>query len=362
MNPNKQVGFSEQDVIITLLLVTNTTLDIELAALKKMTEKHSSTAVIAGAVAFYFVISISTVFANKYILSSNEYTFPAMTMTLVQLVFAVILQTISHPIVPNFIPKPEFDLERAKQIAPLSILFIGMLVFNNLCLQVADVLLYQIARSLSICFTALFVYVLHHQKTSMNVLYCCGVVLIGYIIGVVGKSNLEQVGFTWLGVFYGLLSSAFVALYGIFVKSRMQIVSNQWVLMLYNNIISGVLLFVVCLVTGDFSEALNSPHLYDGRFIFVLIISSILGYLINVATFLQINVTSSLTHTISGTCKACVQSLLGAVVFGDQLDSTSVLGTFISIFGSMAYTIVKGRESAPKVENQEQSTNPSDKV
>ncbi|KAF0974391.1 hypothetical protein FDP41_006423 [Naegleria fowleri] len=317
------------------------------------TDKPHSNAIIAGAVAFYFIISISTVFANKYILNSNEYEFPAMTMTLVQLVFAVVLQAASHPLFPNFIPKPEFSSEKAKQIAPLSLLFIGMLVFNNLCLQVADVLLYQIARSLSICFTALFVYVLHKQTTSLNVLYCCGVVLAGYIIGVIGKANLEKVDFTWLGVFYGLLSSAFVALYGIFVKSKMQLVSNQWVLMLYNNILSSILLTVICLVTGDFGEALASPHIKEPRFIFVLIVSSILGYLINVATFLQINVTSSLTHTISGTCKACVQSLLGAVVFGDKLDAVSVLGTFISIFGSMAYTIVKGREtSVPKSSEQ----------
>ncbi|EFC50835.1 predicted protein [Naegleria gruberi] len=326
-----------------------------------MTEKHYSTSIIASAVAFYFVISLSTVFANKYILSSKEYTFPAMTMTLVQLVFAIILQAASHPILPNFIPAPEFNMDRAKQIAPLSILFIGMLVFNNLCLQVADVLLYQIARSLSICFTALFIYVLHKQTTSLNILYCCGVVLIGYIIGVLGKAGLDGMDFTWLGVIYGLLSSAFVALYGIFVKSKMQLVSNQWVLMLYNNIISSVLLFIICLVTGDLSEALSSPHITDTRFIFILIVSSVLGYLINVATFLQINVTSSLTHTISGTCKACVQSLLGAVVFGDKLDSVSVVGTFISIFGSMAYTIVKGRETAPKVESTPQQS-PENKV
>ena len=107
------------------------------------------------------------------------------------------------------------------------------------------------------------------------------------------------------------------------------------------------------MVTGDLTEALNSPHLSDSRFILILIVSSILGYLINVATFLQIHVTSSLTHTISGTCKACVQSLLGGLVFGDKLDAISVIGTFISIFGSMAYTIVKGRESAPKANNSE---------
>ncbi|KAL9653469.1 hypothetical protein ABK040_002103 [Willaertia magna] len=321
--------------------------------------------VVAGAVTFYFVISISTVFANKYILNSNNYTFPAMTMTWVQLIFAVILQIVSHPIVPDYIPKPELNYDRVKMITPVSLLFIGMLVFNNLCLQVADVLLYQIARSLSICFTALFVFLLYRQKTSLNVLFCCGIVLVGYIIGVVGKANIEQVNFTWLGVIYGLLSSMFVALYGIFVKSRLQVV-DQWVLMLYNNIISSVILSVICLITGDFGLALASKHLTDIRFIFILIVSSVLGYLINVATFLQIHVTSSLTHTISGTCKACVQSLLGAFVFGDKLDAISVLGTFISIFGSMAYTIVKGRESAPKpsdvrkdeeVDNQTSSPN-----
>ena len=50
-------------------------------------------------------------------------------------------------------------------------------------------------------------------KTSLNAMACCGVVMAGFVIGSAGEINFSLIG--WL---FGIASSFFVALYGIYVK------------------------------------------------------------------------------------------------------------------------------------------------
>jgi GDP-fucose transporter C1 len=62
------------------------------------------------------------------------------------------------------------------------------------------------------------------QKTSWRTLQACCVVIIGFLIGSEGEVN-----FSWIGVFFGILSSIFIALHGIFVKKGLLVVNNnEW--------------------------------------------------------------------------------------------------------------------------------------
>lgn len=82
----------------------------------------------------------------------------------------------------------------------------------------------QVARSLSINFTILFTYVILGKKTSTPALVACFIVFMGFVIGSYGEIN-----FSWAGVVYGVGSSAFVALYGIYVQKTLAAVdNNQW--------------------------------------------------------------------------------------------------------------------------------------
>lgn len=99
-----------------------------------------------------------------------------------------------------------------------------MLATNNMCLQYVEVTFYQVARSLSIVFNILFTYTILGQSTSQSAMMTCGIVFVGFIAGSYGEIN-----FSWEGLFYGVTSSAFVALYGIYVKKTLPVVDNdQW--------------------------------------------------------------------------------------------------------------------------------------
>lgn len=62
---------------------------------------------------------------------------------------------------------------------------------------------------------------------------CCGVVVLGFVIGSWAELNFSLIGWS-----FGILSSAFVALYGIFVKRALNVLNNDSdLLLVYNTIL-----------------------------------------------------------------------------------------------------------------------------
>jgi len=201
------------------------------------------------------------------------------------------------------VPPFEFDLEIAKEIIPLSLIYVGMLAFNNLCLKYVEVTFYQVARSLSIVFNILFTYVLLGKDTSMNAIVSCLIVFAGFFVGAYGEIN-----FSWEGIFYGVGSSCFVALYGIYVKKKLTILdNNEWRLLHYNTTLAILILLPLVWLSGEMSF-LDDPEIHflgEVSFWNIMTITAVAGFLINIAIFLQIKVTTPLTNTISGTAKVC---------------------------------------------------------
>ena len=159
----------------------------------------------------------------------------------------------------------------------------------------------QVARSLSIVFNILFTYILLGKDTSMSALFSCVIVLAGFFVGAYGEIN-----FSWEGIFYGVSSSCFVALYGIYVKKKLLIVdNNEWRLLHYNTFLATIVLFPLVWLSGEFSF-LDAPEIHflgDLYFWGIMTVTAIAGFLINIAIFLQIKFTTPLTNTISGTAK-----------------------------------------------------------
>jgi GDP-fucose transporter C1 len=101
-----------------------------------------------------------------------------------------------------------------------------------------------VARSLTICFTILFTKTILNTDTSTLAISASGIVMLGFILGkfFVCRSfginilvcffkkmlgSVSEVNFSMLGVVFGVLSSMFVSLYGIYVKKVMAAVDND---------------------------------------------------------------------------------------------------------------------------------------
>eukprot|EP01080_Neovahlkampfia_damariscottae_P003092 gene3092-5262_t len=321
--------------------------------------------IILGVVSFYFVISIAIVFMNKFLMSNEKHKFPyPLTMTWYQLLVATLCCVLIYPMNKktqylSFLPDLEFSIEKAVRLLPLSLIFVGMVGFNNVTLKFVGISFYQVARSLTIVFSIIFSYIIMGVPTSLQCIGACGVVILGYVLGNIGEVQVIDVNAQFLiGVIFGLLASAFVALNSIYVKKYLKDVLNgdQWLLSLYNNVLSLFILGPLALFF-EYDGVKKVDFLFNPTFIMNMSITAFLGWLINIAVYLQIKYTSPLTNSISGTAKACTQTLLAIMFLNEASTFMKVFGIILCIGGSFLYGSLKQQENNKAIKDK-QSTLP----
>ena len=162
-----------------------------------------------------------------------------------------------------------------------------------------------------------------------------------------------------LGVISGVLASLCVALFAIFTKRVLPTVDNNiWRLQYYNNLNALLLLLPLIFITGELSDLLNFKYWTSPYFWFMMILAGIFGIAIGYVTSLQIQVTSPLTHNVSGTAKACAQTILACVVYSEAKSFWWWISNVMVLGGSSAYTYVRMLEmkSNSAVENKKKNT------
>lgn len=105
---------------------------------------------------------------------------------------------------------------------PLSVIFVGMITFNNLCLKYVEVSFYNVARSLTIVFNVVFTFFILGDKTSLKTCGCLLIVIVGFFVGSEGEVN-----FSLMGTAFGVLSSVFVCLNAIYTSKVMPLVDKD---------------------------------------------------------------------------------------------------------------------------------------
>ncbi|XP_019742578.1 GDP-fucose transporter 1 [Hippocampus comes] len=302
---------------------------------------------IAAVVAMYWFVSITMVFLNNHLLDNHDLDAP-LFVTFYQCVVTVVLcwlMQLLSAVCPQLIdfPSVKFDVKTSREVLPLSVVFISMITFNNLCLKHVGVAFYTVGRSLSTVFNVLLSYVVLRQTTSFKAISCCGIILGGFWLGVDQEGIAGSL--SWSGVFFGVVASACVSLNAIFTKKVMPAVdANIWKLSYYNNINACILFLPLILVFGEVGRITRFSRLTDLWFWAMMTLGGVFGFAIGYVTGLQIKYTSPLTHNVSGTAKACAQTVI-AVLYNSS--SKTVLwwtSNMLVLGGSSAYTWIKSRE------------------
>ena len=85
----------------------------------------------------------------------------------------------------------------------------------------------------------------------------------------------------------------------------------------------------------------NNFVFYNMNFWAITVCAGIFGFLINFASYIQIKFTSPLSHNVSGTAKAAVQTVIALIIFQNPVTAKGMLGVIIVVVGSFAYSRVK---------------------
>ncbi|XP_014670767.1 PREDICTED: GDP-fucose transporter 1-like [Priapulus caudatus] len=246
---------------------------------------------------------------------------------------------------PNVITFPEFkiDLTIARQVLPLSVVFVAMMTFNNLCLKYVGVAFYYVGRSLTTVFNVALTYVILKEITSVKSVLCCLTIIAGFLLGV-DQENVTGT-LSVIGVVFGVLASLCVSLNAIYTKKVLPCVGdNIWSLTLYNNVNASICFLPLILLSGEAAVVASFSHLRSPTFWTLMTISGVFGFAMGYVTGFQIQVTSPLTHNISGTAKACAQTLLAVGYYKEVKSLLWWISNAVVLVGSMAYTHVRRQE------------------
>ncbi|KAK8857806.1 hypothetical protein M9Y10_012900 [Tritrichomonas musculus] len=310
------------------------------------------------AVSFYMTVSIGLVFLNRLVLTNKTEKAGALFVSWYQFVVAyviIIIITTFCPNVPllNLFPPIRYQWSVVTKVLPVSFTYLMMIGFNNKCLEYVSVSGYQIVRSLTIMFNIILTFMILHNKTSLRCCLACGGVVVGFLCGVEGEVNLSL-----KGAIFGVCSSFFVALYSIVVKKVMGLLDdNEYLLIEYNTPIAIILLIPIVWYSGEFDVLTKGM---SAKFWGMQTLAGVVGFIINIAIFLNIKYTTPLTHNLSGTVKACLQTLLAFVVFpgSETMTTMKFIGTVLVIGFSAYYAYVRKTEMKQKYEQSMADSKP----
>lgn len=297
---------------------------------------------VAAVVGFYIFSSITMIMVNKAVL--NQTGLPLFFLW-GQLVLAVVILRAASMGGVLHLPPVTFAL--LKSVAPLIAINVVGLILNTLCLQNIDAVMYQVARSLILPMTVAMSPLLQRQRISPAVLGCCVIISLGFIIGIFGERTFQV---SASGIVFGVLSSFTTALHSFIIKNSFQSVKHNGAfdLVYYNNLFSAIFLAPILFLEVDqlrsFASAGGWPAVRV--FLFGTTIAGATGLLINLAGFLQIKVTSPVTHTVSSAARGVLQTLAARVVLGEAITLARSIGIAVTLVGSCAYSIVKSKENA----------------
>lgn len=174
------------------------------------------------------------------------------------------------------------------------------------------------------------------SKPSNRVVIAAVIVTAGFLLGVAPSTMVPaNVAPSSLSLFYGVLSSLFIAFHAVLIKSSLPYCNNSTIQLAYwTNLGSAISLLPFVLLHRELSvlEDLIHDSNWDGQvFLWGSIVTGLFGFLLCVAGLLSIKVTSPITHMFSSVSRLTVyKELIGVILFLQA--ARSVIQTLLGVW------------------------------
>lgn len=232
---------------------------------------------------------------------------------------------------------------------------VGVLA-KTFCLAAVDASFYQIARGLLLPFTLLLSYLFLPSKYATFPPLALGgasIVIFGFGIGMV--SDMNKMLTSSRGLFLGVGSSMTTAIESIVVKrfvgARAKETGEGVIQMVWmSNVIALGLYVPVLVMSGELSDpaiqallfpstSSSSASLIGSRsadFLYTCTLTGLCSFLLTLATFLQIRITSPVTHMIVTAARGVAQSAFAVILLPGETIDKGRIGSMACILGGSA--------------------------
>jgi len=234
------------------------------------------------------------------------------------------------------------------QLLHLAAAYVAYIVLCNLNLNMNPVGFYQISK-IAVAPAILLINAMFYRKSSnRRVIASIAVVCLGVGLATVSDPEISS---NFSGLLVGLGSVVATAMYQIWageVQKELSLGSMQ-LLNEYVPLASSLLGVIVVLFEplGIFSGSDGTIIGYNYTFgaVFAILLSAVLGLLVNLSTFLVIGATSSLTYNVVGHIKTIIILAGGVIFFGDTMSGKKSCGILFAMGGIIWYSWIKLSET-----------------
>ncbi|CAN6178389.1 unnamed protein product [Urochloa humidicola] len=289
------------------------------------------------ALTFNFVIAVGIIMANKMVMGTVGFNFP-VALSLIHYLFAMVLMAVLKALYLLPVAPPS-------KSTPFSSLFAlgAVMSFStglaNISLKHNSVGFYQMAKIAVTPTIVVAEFVLFKKKVSLQKVITLVVVSFGVAVATV--TDLE---FNFFGACVALAWIIPSAVNKILWSNLQQ--SGNWtaLALMWKTTPITIFFFIILMPLLDPPGLLSFN--WDFKNSSAIIISALLGFLLQWSGALALGATSALAHVVLGQFKTIVIMLSGYLVFNSDPGFTSLCGAVIALVGMSVYTYLGMEESA----------------
>lgn len=301
---------------------------------------------VTATVLFHSACAISVTLISKSALNGVE--LPVLLLALQTAVQVSLLSLIGRPLGWIRFRRPILVW---KAVFPLCIARLVGILAKTFCLAAVNASFYQIARGLLLPFTLLLSYLLLRPRpyNPPISLAGCALVMSGFGTGMV--TDLQTMLTSYKGMVLGIGSSFTTAVESVVVKKFVgKGDEGMWQLVWMSSCVQLLLYIPLLFISGELAIFINLRVATAGgtldpsvlpQFGRTALLTGLASFLLTLATFLQISVTSPTTHMIVTAARGVAQSSLAVVIFRESMTVGRVLSMACILSGSAIYGVGK---------------------
>jgi solute carrier family 35 protein E3 len=285
---------------------------------------------------------VMIVVANKMVLFTHKFSF-VVTLTFLHSLFTAVGMA-AMAAGGLFTVKPISP----RHSVPIAAVYVGFIVFNNLSIQINPLGFYQMSK-LAITPVVVAIEWLAYGKTvSARVLGSIAVLLVGITLCSVTDS---QVSSNLQGILAAIAAVLVASLYQVWAGTKQKELglNGMQLLQQVSPMSVGLLAFLIPILEPvgwrDPRPGTILGYTFTTKAVSWILISSALGLVVTLSTFLFIGATSSLTYNVVGHLKTLLIVAAGVLMFGEEIGLKKGLGLITAVAGIVWYTNIRMEET-----------------
>ncbi|XP_031372572.1 UDP-galactose/UDP-glucose transporter 7 [Punica granatum] len=290
----------------------------------------------------YGIASMAMVFINKAVLM--QYSHSMTLLTVQQLVTALLIHLGR---VMGYTKAKRLNMETAKKLFLVSLFYNANVAFALASLKGVNIPMYIAIKRLTPLAVLIAGFFRGKGRPSTQVTLSVVLIAAGVLIAALGDFSFDLYGYTM-----AFTSVFFQTMYLVLVeRSGAEDGLSSIEIMFYNSFLSLPFLLFLIIATGEFpnSLALLIAKSNSLSFLVILVLSLVMGIVLNYTMFLCTIVNSALTTTIVGVLKGVGSTTLGFFVLGGvKVHGLNVTGLVINTAGGIWYSYAKYQQKMHK--------------